>query len=303
MNQDRTDYIYNLFYTINPILFLTAFVLFSLYVKEIVIRFRMQEFDLGLSALSSKENVNHSSNILASLKMLKDRRNNPVNQETDLRDEIKYHTIASDEIVSPMNIKFNSADKMVIQMIQGLRTLLGKDVKVFYQSNQGQQKIEEAYFYERARKYNTAIKIYGSLLTQEWSPTIRSTLLLHLSFCQGMTSNYEMAINTLREILENPRLKGSENWKTSWKLSNELKNLQARSSELQLSQLSLLEKGKAMFNLGNYQKAKEYLGQDIEQSQTQAEDSFFEGLYYMGRAHEEKGEYAKAVKLYSKILP
>lgn len=299
MKQVKANYLYDLFYTLNPILFLTAFVLFSLYVNEIVIRFRLQEFDLGLRALSNKENVNHSSNILARIKLITDRINNPEQEEINLRDEIKYHTIAADEITSPMNIQFNPADKIVIQMIQGLRYILGKKVQVFYSSEGNQKKIEEAYFYERSRKYHTAIKIYTELLKQNWPPGTRSTLLLHLSFCQAMTGNNQRAMKTLSEIMDNKEYNGTENWKISWKIFNELKILESRSKELQEKKLSLLETGKEMFRLGNYLKASEYLGQELEKAKGADK---LEGLYYLGRTHEEKGQFEEALKFYSMVL-
>ena len=64
-----------------------------------------------------------------------------------------------------------------------------------------------------------------------------------------------------------------------------------KSKELQEKKLSLLEKGKEMFRLGNHQQASEYLERYVE---NRPDANISQGLYYLARAKEDKGEYDEA---------
>ncbi len=299
MKKKPSHLAYEFFYTLNPLLLLAAFILLSLYMNETVIKFRLQEFDSGLKELSEKEALSHSVNILARFEMIKERLNNPNADETELKREVKFHAITSNDLVSGSSFSFSPSEKLVIHLINGLRIMMGKKISQFGMSGNSEKSLEVAYFYERNRNYKKAIAEYETLLSESWPSQILSTIYLHLGFCKAMTGDYKGSRDDIQYITSRDEFTGSDNWKVAWKMEKELSSLESRAAKLKEEPLDLLERGKELFRMGNHIQAAKVLKEFIEES---PKKKVSESQYFLGRVNEDEGRFEDAVLNYTKVL-
>ncbi|MBF0429881.1 MAG: AgmX/PglI C-terminal domain-containing protein [Fibrobacteria bacterium] len=291
------------FYTLNPILLVVVFVLFSAYINNVIIKFRLAEFDNALTTISNKENTGHTIDMLSRFKLIRERIEKPEETSEKLKKEIKFRSLSQNKLFDQQPVQFTRSDKVAIKVISGIRSLLGKEKININQKHNDTEELEEAYFYEKNRRYDNAKNIYEKILMKKDLPTnLRSTLLLHLGFCKATLGQYAPAQKNLTDIKQVKEFQGSYNWKVAHKLSNEIAELEKEFIKLQLKpEKTKSAQGKQMYLLGNYKQAISILSSEINTAPISVTKKA-ESYYLLGRANEDLGEESEAVAQYKKII-
>jgi len=113
------------FYTVNPILLIIMFVLFSLYVNNVIIKYRLKELDHALLLISDRENSGHAMNMLARFHLIKSRLDKK-EIDSDLNEEVKLHILSGKDIFHSDKLELNVVDNAVLKLVSVVRFLLGK---------------------------------------------------------------------------------------------------------------------------------------------------------------------------------
>ncbi len=289
----------NIIKTYFPIALLVGFVLLSVYVNNVIIKFRLHEFEGKLERLSEEQAEASSVNFLGRFQLIKSRVENKKSMN-DVKNEIKFQMLDGDRLKS--NVEYSLPERAVLSFVKGVRLLMGKTSDEKEDVNVEQNKsLELAIYYERKRNYHKAIEIYKKILLEYVPPSLRTNVLLHLGFCEGLIGQFKMAKRSLNKIINNPLSQTKNYWSVSKKLYREIDKLEKRTSFLLKQELGDLEKGKQLLMVGNAKVAEDFLEVFVEQK-GMSEYEEMEGNYYLGRVKEDLGKSAEAVKYYQRVL-
>src|SRR5262245_20314062 len=159
MSSSQYSKLSELWFSARPIILIGMLIAFSLYTNEAIIQYRMNEYNRAMETLSQTYNSSHALNMLARFELIKQRQNQPEEDETAL--ELTMQSLASGKLLvteaKPEGIK----SKVIGAAINTVGFILGKKKAVTAVPNAVQHDLEAAYFFERSRKYDKAIDIYS----------------------------------------------------------------------------------------------------------------------------------------------
>jgi hypothetical protein len=84
-------------FSTRPIILILALIAFSLYTNEAIIQYRMNEYNRAMETLSQTYNSSHALNMLARFELIKQRQNQPEEDETAM--ELKMQSLASGKLL------------------------------------------------------------------------------------------------------------------------------------------------------------------------------------------------------------
>lgn len=286
-------------FSIRPILLIGILVLFSLYANEAIIQYRMDEYNRAMETLSQTYNSSHALNMLARFELINQRRNQP--EDDDAGMEMKMQSLASGQLLVDNAPKKETLQYRIIgTAIRVMGFILGKQKSATSVPRMVQQDLEAAYFFERSRKYDKAIGIYGkSLESGDLANDVASTLLLHRGFCQGLTGEYAKAKQDYDRVIS--LVPGSEEAHVAAKLRELTQGLEDQVRLAKSVQSTPAQAGRQMFLLANYSEAAKSLAKAIASPST---DSLtrIQSRYLYGRSQEELGQDSDAVLTYRQLM-
>jgi TonB family protein len=286
-------------FSIRPILLIVILVLFSLYANEAIIQYRMDEYNRAMETLSQTYNSSHALNMLARFELINQRRNQP--EDDDAGMEMKMQSLASGQLLVDNGPKKETLQYKVIgALIRGMGFILGKQKSATSVPRMVQQDLEAAYFFERSRKYDKAIGIYGkSLEGGDLANDVASTLLLHRGFCQGLTGEYAKAKQDYDRVIS--LVPGSEEAHVAAKLRELTQGLEDQVRLAKAVQSTPAQAGRQMFLLANYSEAAKSLAKAIASPSTDSL-SRIQSRYLYARSQEELGQDSDAVLTYRQLM-
>lgn len=249
-------------------------------------------------ALSQNYNSNHSLNMLARFELIKKRQAAPEDDESGL--EVRLQSLATQQLITNQVPIQSFSSKLIQTLIGGVEFILGKKkVKIDLPPDMLKE-LEVAYFYERARKYEKAIEVYKSRLSDtHLTEGLQATLVLHIGFCTSVLGQYDPAIVQFKKVID--LVPGSEDAHVAQKLIDILKGLQDQIREARALPQTPFSQGRQMFFLANYQEAIKILEQVVADEKT-IPSEVLEGDYLIGRSQEEMGMENEAVQKYRQII-
>ncbi len=287
-----------LWFSTRPIILILMLIGFSLYTNEAIIQYRMNEYNRAMETLSQTYNSSHALNMLARFELIKQRQNQPEEDETAL--ELKMQSLASGKLLvteaKPEGIK----SKVIGAAIGAVGFVLGKKRAATAVPNVVQRDLEAAYFFERSRKYDKAIEIYSKGLGgDKLSNEVSATLLLHRGFCSSLTGDYRKAKEDF--ALAASLVPESEEAHVAMKLREMTQGLEDQVKLAQSSTAAPAQAGKQLFLLANYAEAAKSLQKAILSTTTDSAAKIQSRFLY-ARSQEELGQDSDAVTTYRQVI-
>ena len=285
-------------FSTRPIILILALIAFSLYTNEAIIQYRMNEYNRAMETLSQTYNSSHALNMLARFELIKQRQNQPEEDETAM--ELKMQSLASGKLLVTEAKQEGVKSKVIGAAIGAVGFVLGKKKAAASVPNAVQHDLEAAYFFERSRKYDKAIEIYskglgGSKLSNE----VSATLLLHRGFCASLTGDYRKAKEDFSSAAS--LVPSSEEAHVALKLKEMTQALedQVRLAKSRTAAPALA--GKQLFLLANYAEAAKSLQKAILSTTTDSAAKIQSRFLY-ARSQEELGQDSDAVTTYRQVI-
>lgn len=279
------------------ILFFGVSILFNIGLIDI----RLEEIKYLLGNIAAKEDVSNTFGIVAKYELIKRRMLYGEENVTNYEFEAKVQALSYDKnqlddrkkswtekaYRIPVRLVLNS-----IRVLQGKKIINPKDDdKIF-------TVLEIAYFFERNRKYNDALKSYEEiLLNTDIASDLRAAVMVHKAFCYSMLSDYGKSKKEYEDVIA--LFPNTEAGIIAWKLLDFIQSIERERKKLENTQLKEMEKAKQYYLLMDYRNAIKTLSVFIEKDNT---DALCEARFFKGRAHEELGEFEEAVLEYKKII-
>ncbi len=295
--KSQFGFLSELWHSYRPILLIVALILFSLYTNEAVIQYRMDEYNRAMETLSQTSNSSHALNMLARFELIKQRQNQPEEDETAL--EVKMQSLASGQLLVTETHETSIKSKVIGAAIGVVGFILGKKRAKMDVPNRVQQDLEAAYFFERSRKYDKAMEIYTKGLGPSLSPEVSATLILHRGFCGSLTGEYHKAIADFDKVIA--LVPETEEAHVAVKLRELTMGLQEQVRLAKDANQSPFAAGRQLFLLANYTEAAKSL-QKVIGSSTSDSTEKIQSRYLYARSQEEMGQDSDAVLTYRTVI-
>jgi TonB family protein len=288
----------NLWFSYRPVLLIILLILFSLYTNEAIIQYRMNEYNRAMETLSQTYNSSHALNMLARFELIKQRQNQPEEDETAL--ELKMQSLASGKLLVTEAKDNGIKNRVIGAAIGAVGFILGKKKKVSEVPNVVQQDLEAAYYFERSRKYDKAMAIYSKGLSgPNLSPEVSATLLLHRGFCASLTGEYRKAKEDFTQV--SSLVPESEEAHVAVKLRELTQGLEDQVRMAKDSKQAPFQAGRQLFLLANYAEAAKSLQKVITSPMADSAEKL-QSRYLYARSQEEMGQDSDAVLTYRTVI-
>ncbi len=299
MQQKQVGSLANFWFTLRPLLLIGLFIFLSIYTNEVVIDYRMREFNRAMETLSQKYNASHTLSMLARFDLIRHRKDLPDEDEAAL--ELKMRALSATAWVDTASASQHAlGDRVVGAVIGAVNFLLGKHQTLRPVSVRTRKDLEVGFVYEQARKYDQAIRVYTRVLDGGGTgPDLQATLLLHRGFCLSLLSEYDLASGDFRRV--ETVAPGSEESETAKRFLATIQNLQQQLELAKKTRQSPLAYGRQLLQLADYTGALEQLGKALSQPELSSADRL-EGRYLYARAQEEVGFDSSATAIYQELL-
>jgi TonB family protein len=279
------------------LLFLGLTVLYNIGLIDI----RLEEIKYLLGTIAAKEDVSNTFGIVAKYELIKRRMLYGEENVTNYELEARVQTLAS---ATQLNEHQNSwtvkAYRIPIRMVLNcIRILQGKKIINPKEDDKIFAILEIAYFYERNRKFNEALKSYRQILSSATlNPNIRAAVMVHQAFCLSMLSDYSKSKKVYEEVIA--MFPNTEAGILSWKLLDFIQSIEREREKLKKTALGEMEKAKQFYLLMDFRNAIKNLSVFI--GNNPKSDALAEARFFKGRSHEELGEIEEAILEYKKII-
>lgn len=285
-----------------PILFVVLILGLSVLFNMSIIDVRMQELDKTLTRVSRQQDLNKSLNMLAKYSIIKRRMERGYEDADDYTIESKVMAVIASDFLKDQPRKlstWNYIYPVVKISINAIRLLMGKSIVNETGNETDNRELEVAYFYERNRRYEKALDIYGSIIkAKKHTPEGEAYIILHQGFCQSMIGDLNKARASYEAIIS--RFPDSETAAVAWKL---LEFINTVDDELQVTRGKVeatLEYGKRLYLLMDYKNAITVFSEIERKGGT--DDRTAEAIFLKARCYEELGEVSMAVEDYKKVI-
>jgi len=262
---------------------------------------RIQEIDYLLGKVADDQEVSNALGIVAKYELIKRRLELGEDDAQSYEFEAKMQALTSGD-------QFKHEDAGVVRKlylapirtaVNGIRLALGKEIINTEEEDKIFNVLEIGYFWERARKYHDAIKIYDQVLDMPaLSPGIRAAVLLHKAFCHSMISDYKTAKQIYERVIN--QYPNTDAGMLAWKLLDFINTMETKRETVKYTQLDDFEKAKQFYLLMDYRNAIKYFARFLGNKKDTPQG--VEATFFKGRSHEELGETQEAIDEYRRVI-
>jgi len=279
------------------LMFLGLTVLYNIGLIDI----RLEEIKYLLGTIAAKEDASNTFGIVAKYELIKRRMLYGEENVTNYELEAKVQALTSDkQLDEHQNTWTIKAYRVPIRIVLNcIRVLQGKKIINPKEDDKIFAVLQIAYFYERNRKFNEALKSYEEILNNTaLSPDLRAAVMVHKAFCFSMLSDYSRSKKVYEETIA--MFPNTEAGILSWKLLDFIQSIEKEREKLGKTALGEMEKAKQFYLLMDYRNAIKNLSVFI--GNNSKSDALAEARFFKGRSHEELGEIEEAILEYRRII-
>jgi TonB family protein len=280
---------------------LLLLLIFTLFFNIGIIDIRIEEINFLLGKMATMDDISNSLGIIGKYELIKKRMTLGEEHGANYEFEAKIQALISGDKF--LDEKEHQKKKIyrapVLFILNSIRFILGKEAIKLQEENKILNVIEIAYFWERNRRYQEAIKIYDDvILQQNVPPEIKAAVILHKAFCHSMLSEYEMAKRLYERVIS--LYPNTDAGIISWKLLDFINSMEEERSKIEAKKISYFEKAKQFYMFMDYRNAIKFFLIFLQEEPVEAYK--YEAIFFKGRAHEELGENDEAIEAYRKII-
>lgn len=286
--------------------FVCLVIAFMVIMNASLLSYREDEIAFHLNVISREMSDYRSMGLVGRYILIKRRLAAGQEQGGDLLEEARLQSMLTgvSSGASPDDgslIRSKALYAIISRYVAVISVLQGKRAPQALYEEYNDPVLELAYYFERNRKWERAIRLMEKILAGDESsrgPSFRFALL-HTGFCYAMLSRYDSAFDAYERLLrEFPDYPEAETAKKllSYLLAVE-KGVRAVLSSGDTSDV----KGLRLYLLSSYSHALRELDSFIR-STPSSHPSFYSSLYYRGRSYEELGHAGKAAEDYSRVV-
>ncbi|MBD3393381.1 MAG: TonB family protein [Chitinivibrionales bacterium] len=262
---------------------------------------RIQETDYLLGKVAADHEVANALGIVAKYELIKRRLESGEGDVQNYEFEAKMQALTSGDQFEREELGL--ARKLYLTpvraVVNGIRLTLGKEIINPQEENKIYNVLEIGYFWERARKYPDAIKIYDQVIGMEGiTHEIRAAVLLHKAFCHSMMSEYKNAKLIYERVIN--QYPNTDAGMLAWKLLDFIDSMERRREKVKEKRLDNFEKAKQFYLLMDYRNAIKYFSRFL--TNQRGSSRAHEARFFKGRSHEELGETQEAIDEYRRVI-
>ncbi len=266
-----------------------------------LIDIRLEEIKYLLGTIAAKEDVSNTFGIVAKYELIKRRMLYGEENVTNYELEAKVQALTSEkQLEQHKNSWTTKIYRMPVRLILNcIRIFQGKKIINPKEDDKIFAVLEIAYFYERNRKFNEALKSYEDILSNTaLVPDIRAAVMVHKAFCYSMLSDYNKSKKVYEDVIA--EFPNTEAGILAWKLLDFIQSIEREREKLKKTALSEMEKAKQFYLLMDFRNAIKSLSVFIGKNPDP--NAVVEARFFKGRSHEELGEIDEAILEYRKII-
>jgi len=242
--------------------------------------------------------VSQSASLIAKYQLTLRRQQNGESELDTYRLEAQLAALSSGDQFLPLGQQATSGmgQQPARIAVDALRVSIGKELIRPAQESAMLAEIEQAYAWQRFRRYERAVELYDSILMNSTlSEDLRATVLLHQAYSMSLVSRQQEAADQYRHIFSQfPESAAAE---TAVRLHDLLERLLSSGVE---STDSRLDQAVDSYYRMDYEQSIEDLGLVLAESDSIDQES--EVRYFLGRSYEETGQATDAAEQYERVI-
>ncbi len=261
-----------------------------IYLNTLMVEVQWEEMDQLLTQSSGEEAVLESASLWGRLELVKNRLRfgeTPVENYV-LEARIQALTATLETTPDLVKTSWKSDTVNILRKVFGRQLLINREQEAMF------KQIEQAYLFERTRKYEKASEIYDSIgkSGQIIPDNIRLRIQLHLGFCLALAGEKIKALEVFSQVVKD--FPQSDGVILAALLVDFLQKLEAL-SETTLGQAPNPTQVRDSYFSMDYEKSLDYF------NKLQVQDDA-ESRYYKGRSHEELGQLDEAQNEFRRVI-
>jgi tetratricopeptide (TPR) repeat protein len=158
--------------------------------------------------------------------------------------------------------------------------------------------LEDAYLWERSRRYPKAVEKYERLLAERlaFPPAVRDRIGLHRAFCLAMNGAFDEALSVCTRLAEPPVRE--ETASVALRMAELLRGIRERQGEVARTEIAAVDLGRELYLAMDYRGAREVLMSFIDKRTGDPRSP--EAHYFLARTIEELG--SSAIEEYRRVM-
>jgi TonB family protein len=266
-----------------------------------LIDIRMREMSYLIGKIAAQQDVPMSLGIVAKYELIKHRMLYGEQNADNYELEAKMQALTSgDQFNRQENVWRKRIYNVPVRfVINAIRLSLGKPIISMTEEDKIFNVLEIGYFWERNRKYQEAITVYGQILDKpNIQPDIQSAVMIHRAFCHSMLSEYEASKHIYERVIS--QFPNTDAGILSWKLLDFIQSMEKQRSSVEKKSMSDFDKAKQFYLVMDYRNSVKFYSLFLQENA--ASPLKYEALFYKGRSHEELGEGEEAMMTYQRVI-
>lgn len=279
---------------------LLMLLLFSFLFNKSIIDIRLSEIDYHLNKVALEDQSAKNFNIISRYELIKRRMETGENNAENYTEEGRIQVVLATDTIPQLRAIPRQMHwwHPVRITLAGMRFFLGKEQVGTRRVEQAVEELERAYLYERKRQYEKALLLYDEILAKPvLTPKLHASVLMHKAFCLSLLSNYDESAKAYQEVVD--RFGETPEGTLSLRLLDFLNEIQEQKKSVKVSSQNRHEVGKQLYTYMDYKGAIKELDTYLKSAKPKQKRS---AHFYKGRAHEELGEFTRAVGEYQSVL-
>ncbi|MFP4376585.1 MAG: tetratricopeptide repeat protein [Spirochaetales bacterium] len=276
----------------------SAVILLLVFLSAQVISVRLVDLDFLLARAARDDTVSQSAGLIGKYQLALRRQRNGESELETYRLEAQLAALSSGDQFAPLVDEARSSlgQQPARLAVDALRVSLGKEMIRPFDESGMLAEIEQAYAWQRFRRYDRAIELYDQILFDTaLSKDLRATVLLHQAYSMSLVSRQDEALAQYERIQSQFPLTASA--ETAARLQELLERLMILGAD---ADASLLDQGVDSYSRMDYEQSIEELSAFLTAPDSAGHES--EARYFLGRSYEETGQASDAAEEYERVI-